>query len=173
MSPRLRAQYPEEMTIVLQHQFWDLIVTEDGFEVGLSFGGVPERLCVPFAAIKGFFDPSVQFGLQFEQVDAAERRAPATPEAAAGTAPCRAAPQSRRGRRRSTRRAPGRRSPLSRRPANPPAGAPARAGAGQARRAARSCGSTASARNRAKANREQRMETPRHRYSPFAVRRRR
>jgi hypothetical protein len=68
LSQRMRAQYPEEMTIVLQHQFWDLIVTEQGFEVGLSFGGVPERLAVPFAAIKQFADPSVQFGLQFEQI---------------------------------------------------------------------------------------------------------
>jgi len=68
MSQRLREQYPEEMTIILQHQFWDLTVTDDSFEVGLSFGGVPERLTVPFVAIKGFFDPSVQFGLQFEPV---------------------------------------------------------------------------------------------------------
>src|SRR5437764_10724806 len=68
LSPRMRAQYPEEMTVVLQHQFWDLEVTEAGFEVGVSFGGVPERLAVPFAAIKGFFDPSVQFGLQFQEV---------------------------------------------------------------------------------------------------------
>ena len=66
LSPRLLAQYPEEMTIILQHQFWDLVVTEDRFEVGLSFGGIPERLVVPFAAIKSFLDPSVQFGLQFE-----------------------------------------------------------------------------------------------------------
>jgi hypothetical protein len=71
ISPRLLAQYPEEMTIILQHQFWDLTVTEDRFEVGLSFGGVPERLVVPFHAIKSFFDPSVQFGLQFEPSDAA------------------------------------------------------------------------------------------------------
>lgn len=65
LSPRLMAQYPEEMTIVLQHQFWDLSVQDDVFEVGLSFNGIPERLVVPLAAIKGFFDPSVQFGLQF------------------------------------------------------------------------------------------------------------
>src|SRR5438045_6910670 len=71
LSPRLLAQYPEEMTIILQHQFWDLVVTEDRFEVGLSFGGIPERLVVPFAAIKSFLDPSVQFGLQFEPSDAA------------------------------------------------------------------------------------------------------
>lgn len=65
---RLRAQYPEEMTIILQHQFWDLKVTEDEFEVGLSFGGIPAKLKIPFEAVKGFFDPSVQFGLQFEEV---------------------------------------------------------------------------------------------------------
>jgi uncharacterized protein len=65
LSPRLQAQYAEEMTIVLQHQFWDLNVTDDLFEVGLSFNGIPERLTIPFAAIKGFFDPSVNFGLQF------------------------------------------------------------------------------------------------------------
>src|ERR1700734_2070294 len=72
LSPRLLAQYPEEMTIILQHQFWDLTVLEDRFEVGLSFGGIPERLVVPFNSIKSFFDPSVQFGLQFEPADAAE-----------------------------------------------------------------------------------------------------
>lgn len=65
LSSRLRAQYPKEMTIVLQHQFWDMIVTDDRFEVGLSFSGVPERLVIPFRAIRGFADPSVQFGLQF------------------------------------------------------------------------------------------------------------
>jgi hypothetical protein len=78
MSDRLRAQYPDEMTIILQHQFWDLKVGEDEFEVGLSFGGVPERLTVPFEAINGFFDPSVQFGLQFEEAaEGEERSAPA------------------------------------------------------------------------------------------------
>ena len=68
LSPRLREQYPEEMTIVLQHQFWDLAVTETHFEVALSFNGISEKLHVPLDAIKGFFDPSVQFGLQFETV---------------------------------------------------------------------------------------------------------
>lgn len=71
LSPRLLSQYPEEMTIILQHQFWDLLVTPDRFEVGLSFGGVPERLVVPFSSIKSFLDPSVQFGLQFETADGA------------------------------------------------------------------------------------------------------
>ncbi|WP_406854288.1 ClpXP protease specificity-enhancing factor SspB [Alsobacter sp. KACC 23698] len=66
ISNRLREKYPEEMTIVLQHQFWDLGLTEHTFEVGLSFSGVPERLLVPFDSLTGFFDPSVQFGLKFE-----------------------------------------------------------------------------------------------------------
>jgi uncharacterized protein len=86
LSPRLLAQYPEEMTIILQHQFWDLVVSEDRFEVGLSFGGIPERLVVPYAAIKSFFDPSVQFGLQFEPAEAieqAEAKLPAVPPAPA------------------------------------------------------------------------------------------
>jgi hypothetical protein len=68
LSARLREQYPREMTIVLQYQFWDLEVTDEAFEVGLSFSGVPERLRVPFEAITGFFDPSVEFGLQFATV---------------------------------------------------------------------------------------------------------
>lgn len=93
LSPRLLAQYPEEMTIILQHQFWDLVVTEDRFEVGLSFGGIPERLVVPFAAIKSFLDPSVQFGLQFEPSEAmaetpgAKLPAVATPSALPVAAP--------------------------------------------------------------------------------------
>ena len=100
LSPRLLAQYPEEMTIILQHQFWDLVVSEDRFEVGLSFGGIPERLVIPFSAIKSFFDPSVQFGLQFEPADgtaASETPAPnlpATPAPAVpATAPAPAAPE--------------------------------------------------------------------------------
>jgi uncharacterized protein len=60
------------MTVVLQHQFWDLVVNDEQFEVGLSFGGVPERVVVPFAAIKSFVDPSVQFGVQFEILVTAE-----------------------------------------------------------------------------------------------------
>jgi uncharacterized protein len=87
LSPRLLAQYPEEMTIILQHQFWDLVVTEDRFEVGLSFGGIPERLVVPFASIKSFLDPSVKFGLQFEPTDAeVETPAAELPAAPAATA---------------------------------------------------------------------------------------
>lgn len=70
LSSRLREKYPEEMTIVLQHQFWDLIVGDHNFEVGLSFGGVPERLLVPYEALTGFYDPSVQFGLKFSPDEA-------------------------------------------------------------------------------------------------------
>jgi uncharacterized protein len=65
MSPRLKSSYPQEMTIVLQHQFWDLKVTDEDFEVGLAFNGIPERLHIPLKAVKAFHDPSVQFGLQF------------------------------------------------------------------------------------------------------------
>jgi hypothetical protein len=72
LSQRMRAQYPEEMTVVLQHQFWDLVVTDEHFEVGLSFGGVPERVVVPYASIKSFVDPSVQFGVQFETLIATD-----------------------------------------------------------------------------------------------------
>src|ERR1700684_103404 len=86
LSPRLLAQYPGEMTIIPQHQFWDLTVLDDQFEVGLSFGGIPERLVVPFNAVKSFFDPSVQFGLTFEASDAATEspagNLPTTPAAA-------------------------------------------------------------------------------------------
>jgi uncharacterized protein len=92
LSPRLLAQYPEEMTVILQHQFWDLVVTEDRFEVGLSFGGIPERLVVPFNSIKSFFDPSVQFGLQFEPADAAEAAATNLPAVPASSALAVAAP---------------------------------------------------------------------------------
>ena len=66
LSSRMREQYPEEMTIILQHQFEDLKVTDHGFEVGLSFKGIPEILLIPFDALTGFFDPSVQFSLKFE-----------------------------------------------------------------------------------------------------------
>lgn len=66
LSPRLKQKYPSEMTIVLQHRFRDLVVDDKGFEVKLTFDGIPERLVVPFTAIKVFFDPSVRYGLQFE-----------------------------------------------------------------------------------------------------------
>jgi len=86
ISQRLRDKYPQDMTIVLQHQFWDLSVGETAFEVGLSFSSVAERLHVPFDALSGFFDPSVQFGLKFEpqEVGASET---VTPEMIAPAAP--------------------------------------------------------------------------------------
>jgi hypothetical protein len=79
LSQRMREKYPDEMTVVLQHQFWDLTVTDQSFEVGLSFGGVGERLLVPFEAITGFFDPSVQFGLKFEPKDEGAESAEPSP----------------------------------------------------------------------------------------------
>jgi len=91
LSNRLREKYPQEMTIVLQHQFWDLNVTDHTFEVGLSFSGVPERLLIPFDALTGFFDPSVQFGLKFEvesqTVETEGDSEPAQPMRGAGSEP--------------------------------------------------------------------------------------
>ena len=76
LSDRMRERFPDRMTIILQHHFWDLEVTEEAMEVGLSFGGVAERVRVPFAALTGFFDESVQFGLRFELQDTSARREP-------------------------------------------------------------------------------------------------
>ncbi|HWD13055.1 SspB family protein [Pseudochrobactrum sp. sp1633] len=66
ISSRLKEKYPEQMTIVMQHQYWDLVVTEQLFEVGLSFGEIAEKLVIPFSAIRGFYDPSVNFELEFD-----------------------------------------------------------------------------------------------------------
>jgi hypothetical protein len=66
VSSRLRERYPEQMTIVVQFQYWDLKVTDTGFEVGLSFSDVPEKLEIPFSAVRGFYDPSVNFELEFD-----------------------------------------------------------------------------------------------------------
>ncbi|OHV78094.1 SspB family protein [Ensifer sp. LCM 4579] len=66
VSQHLKAKYPEQMTIVVQHQFWDLKVSETGFEIGLSFSDTPEKLVIPFNAIRGFYDPSVNFELEFD-----------------------------------------------------------------------------------------------------------
>lgn len=68
LDQSLKTRFPQEMTIVLQHQFWDLAVEHDGFTVTLSFSNVPQRLVVPFAAVSAFTDPSVNFGLQFQTV---------------------------------------------------------------------------------------------------------
>ncbi len=83
LSPRLQAEYPRDMKIVLQHQFWDLVVTERAFEVGLAFGGIPERLVVPFAAITRFEDPSARFDIQFVTIDEIDEMVDADSEAAA------------------------------------------------------------------------------------------
>jgi len=69
LSDHILARHPEEMTIVLQHQFWDLEVTDTFFRVTLSFSGKSEVLIIPLAAITGFADPSAKFGLQFQAVD--------------------------------------------------------------------------------------------------------
>jgi hypothetical protein len=85
LSERIDKKYPREMTIVLQHQYWNLQVRDDEFEVELSFDNIPERLVIPFNAIKGFLDPYVQFGLQFEtvKVDGAAKQAEAPAKPAA------------------------------------------------------------------------------------------
>ena len=70
LSDQLSAQYPETMTVVLQHQYWDLEVSRDEFSVGLAFGGTRNFLTVPFAAVISFADPSVNFALQFESENA-------------------------------------------------------------------------------------------------------
>ncbi len=82
ISEKLHQQYPEEMTIVLQHQFWNLDVRDDGFSVDLTFNKIPETLVVPYSAVQGFFDPSVQFGLQFEVKKADGTPAAETPKPA-------------------------------------------------------------------------------------------
>lgn len=74
MSEQLKSRYPKEITIVLQHQFWDFHVEDQQFHVTLSFGGIPEKLTVPFAALTAFADPSVKFGLQFQQLEMSEAR---------------------------------------------------------------------------------------------------
>jgi len=75
MSDRLRKQYPDEMTIVLQHQFWDLVVTEREFSVGLSFKQIGEKLVIPFDTITSFVDPTVQFALKFDVASANDETA--------------------------------------------------------------------------------------------------
>jgi hypothetical protein len=68
LADHLGQRYPEEMTVVLEHQFWDLDVLEDRFSVTLSFQNKPERITIPFEAITAFADPAVKFGLQFQAV---------------------------------------------------------------------------------------------------------
>ncbi len=68
LSPELRAEYPDEMTVILQHQFWDLEVDDEAFGVSLNFHGKPQRLHVPLAALTAFGDPSVNFGMHLKTV---------------------------------------------------------------------------------------------------------
>lgn len=81
ISTRLRERYPEQMTIVLQFQYWDLKVSETGFEVGLSFSDIPEKLEIPFSAVRGFYDPSVNFELEFDVKQESVVEVPAEPPA--------------------------------------------------------------------------------------------
>src|SRR5271163_588557 len=78
----VKSRFPDEMSIILQHEFWDLVVTQDAFEVSLHFSRKPERLIVPFDSITGFTDPSVPFGFKLEPraPEPAAARAPATAE---------------------------------------------------------------------------------------------
>ncbi len=78
VPPAVKSRFPDEMSIILQHEFWDLVVTQDAFEVNLNFSRKPERLIVPFDSITGFTDPSVPFGFKLE---------PRVPEPAASRAP--------------------------------------------------------------------------------------
>jgi hypothetical protein len=97
----LHQQYPQEMTIILQHQFWDLVVEDDRFAITLSFGGRHERLTIPFSALTAFADPSVKFGLQFEaNEDELQTKIPAakaTKQIDSPTTPAQSGEDSRKG----------------------------------------------------------------------------
>ena len=80
LPPRLRQKFPEEMTVVLQHQYWNLQVDDAGFAVTLRFEGAPERVVVPWPALRSFADPSVEFGLQLRPADVQAEAAPREPE---------------------------------------------------------------------------------------------
>ncbi|MCI0598642.1 MAG: ClpXP protease specificity-enhancing factor SspB [Beijerinckiaceae bacterium] len=90
LSNRMRDRYPDEMTIILQYQFWDLSVTEEAFEVGLSFQNIPEILLVPFDAVTRFADPAVGFELQFAVEDDPGRAAASKEPPPSKAAPARA-----------------------------------------------------------------------------------
>ncbi|TKD50044.1 SspB family protein [Sphingomonas baiyangensis] len=77
---RLSDRFPDEMTIVLQHRYWDLTVDENRFSVGLSFNQIPSTLVIPFSAITGFHDPAVNFELRFQAADAPDEVEPHEPE---------------------------------------------------------------------------------------------
>jgi hypothetical protein len=111
IPPAMRQRYPDEMAIILQHEFWDLAVTADAFEVSLNFSRKPERLTIPFDAITGFSDPSVPFGFKLEPRIATE------PAPAAAPSPVMAG--------KTTETAPPAAAPLAAKPSQPaPAAAP-------------------------------------------------
>jgi hypothetical protein len=90
MPKHLLERYPEEMTVVLQHRYWDLGVFDEHFEVGLTFNQVPAKLSIPYKAISGFVDPAVNFALQFavnmpEALPEPEEEEPAAPPAEPGS----------------------------------------------------------------------------------------
>jgi len=113
ISETLRGQYPNDMTVVLQHQYWGLEVNDDHFVVNLSFNNVPERLQVPYAALMSFVDPSVKFGLQFQPVD------PETPAGMSGgfTAAAAAAESSKPAKPKLTEAKPADSKPIELKPA--------------------------------------------------------
>jgi len=98
VPPDILAKYPDEMTVVMQHQYWDLKVEQTRFSVMLKFGGMPKVLAMPYTAVTRFYDPSVQFLLQFEPPPAAQAETkglPAPPpeaKAEAALAPAPASP---------------------------------------------------------------------------------
>ena len=133
--PAVKQRFPDEMSIILQHEFWDLVVTQDAFEVSLNFSRRPERLIVPFDSITGFTDPSVPFGFKLE---------PRVSEPAASPAPAVERKRRRpRGRPRQSRRQ------SSRPPSPPPPRSPLRTRKSLRSPPAKrkSCRSTPSARN--------------------------
>jgi len=82
VSPRLKERYPEQMTIVMQHQFWDLKVEDDYFAITLSFGDVPEKLTIPFAAVQAFYDPAAAFEAAFDVAGYSDTKAQEATEGA-------------------------------------------------------------------------------------------
>ena len=143
ISPRLKGRYPDEMTIVLQHRFWDLKVSDDRFEVKLTFDAVPETLVVPFTAIKVFFDPSVPYGLQFEGSDLADTGVELEPDGTQdagppfGSAPgaeAEAPPAAPAEKKAKAPRKPRAKVPSAEEPAAKPRALPAPAGDGSANR---------------------------------------
>lgn len=97
MADYLKDRFPDEMTIVIQHQYWDFEVFDDRFEIILKFSGVPQHLRIPFAALTRFFDPSVNFGLQFDTETASAPVEPRTEIASAAGSPVTGAPPAKPG----------------------------------------------------------------------------